>query len=891
MSARQRPVQTPPSGQPALNRCLQRHASAASKTCAPGSNDRSPPPKRLIIGAVDDPLEQEAERVADRLAGNSPVPARHDLANSIRRRGGPAKQGEPAPPSVHRVLSAPGSALDRATRTDMERRFGYDFSQVRVHSDPLAAESARAVCANAYVVGNHMVFGEGKFSPRTSTGRRLIAHELTHVVQQSAPGIDNMLSRDSTFTPAPAAGVTPPSPKPPPLPPTRADTRPPSEPRAGSGLLEGGTAVLKAGIVAAEDGTYLRPKPDTASTPIVHLPFNTTLFVNRDVGRGWFEVFLPDGHFGFVAKQNVSVDLPDPGSHLYRIKSGDTALGIVKQFFKGDAVSWGQDERFYVNVLVYANEQRGRKGICKPSPDAPWDATVVKAASEIWIPSLAFALSLKGKVSSGSVSYEAYRALADVVSAVVDVAIGAAAFVAGLLHGALESLWDTLVGLVELVDLAWKILKNLFSGTLLSNIRPLFSEIASIDIGELAQSGLDWLDKKWNDESVLRRWHFRGWIVGYALAELAMLFFSDGILTAVKATAKIGKFAEVIAKFPKIAKFLDEVKSASKGIKELEAVKAGAKALRTAHEWVVRVLKVPAKILPDLTVQAIERLKKLPAWAQERFAQLADELKIGLLGCHSPCAVDIEAIQKYLAELAAEGDKGKKLVTAEALQGNKKAVAKAVGEALPEGLKLTKIKRYLRKKPALLKLIEKAELTDKELAKLADFITAADEVNSAAGYQTFVRYLTQVTAAKTSNIEKLNEIAAALVVADARQGAALKGAIFEGFTRLHLQRFAGKPFQRATIKIPRKGLRQTDHFVSGVGEIWEIKHQLADKVPKEQVVDYLRAIGRTTTAGEEIKSVNYLFATEEAAKLNDGLVKLGVNVFYVKPPAELVLLH
>ena len=75
--------------------------------------------------------------------------------------------------------------LSTATRYFMERRFGWDFSRLRVHTDEAAAQSARAINANAYTVGHHVVFGTGQFAPTTHEGRRLIAHELTHVLQQS----------------------------------------------------------------------------------------------------------------------------------------------------------------------------------------------------------------------------------------------------------------------------------------------------------------------------------------------------------------------------------------------------------------------------------------------------------------------------------------------------------------------------------------------------------------------------------------------------------------------------------------------------------------------------------------------------------------------------------
>jgi len=89
------------------------------------------------------------------------------------------------PPIVQEVLSSPGQPLDRGTRAWMEPKFGHDFSQVRVHTDQKAAESAEAVNAIAYTVGPDVVFGASRYEPRTQVGSHLLAHELTHVVQQS----------------------------------------------------------------------------------------------------------------------------------------------------------------------------------------------------------------------------------------------------------------------------------------------------------------------------------------------------------------------------------------------------------------------------------------------------------------------------------------------------------------------------------------------------------------------------------------------------------------------------------------------------------------------------------------------------------------------------------
>lgn len=104
----------------------------------------------------------------------------------LQRKAVGDKQETAVPPIVHDVLRSPGQPLDPATRAYMEPRFGHDFSQVRVHTDAQANKSARAVAAQAYTVGAHVVFGKGHYQPATSTGQRLIAHELTHVLQQHA---------------------------------------------------------------------------------------------------------------------------------------------------------------------------------------------------------------------------------------------------------------------------------------------------------------------------------------------------------------------------------------------------------------------------------------------------------------------------------------------------------------------------------------------------------------------------------------------------------------------------------------------------------------------------------------------------------------------------------
>lgn len=117
-----------------------------------------------------------------RIASNLPTGA--TTAPHVQRYIGQVTgEASAAPDSVKRVLAGSGRLLGSALRADMEQRFGHDFSGVRVHSGTEAEQSAQDVNANAYTVGHSLVFGAGRYTPETNEGRRLIAHELTHVVQ------------------------------------------------------------------------------------------------------------------------------------------------------------------------------------------------------------------------------------------------------------------------------------------------------------------------------------------------------------------------------------------------------------------------------------------------------------------------------------------------------------------------------------------------------------------------------------------------------------------------------------------------------------------------------------------------------------------------------------
>jgi hypothetical protein len=153
--------------------------------------------KKLSIGASNDPLEQEADLVAEQVMA---IPAGSSVSRAplqIQRYTAQATDHveDAAPSSVDRVLARSGQPLEPSLRQDMEQRFGHDFSRVRVHSGTDAALSAQEVNAHAYTVGADIVFGQGGFSSQTQSGRHLLAHELTHVVQQESGGARRAVRR------------------------------------------------------------------------------------------------------------------------------------------------------------------------------------------------------------------------------------------------------------------------------------------------------------------------------------------------------------------------------------------------------------------------------------------------------------------------------------------------------------------------------------------------------------------------------------------------------------------------------------------------------------------------------------------------------------------------
>jgi len=215
------------------------------------------------------------------------------------------------------------------------------------------------------------------YQPDSSEDQQPVAHELTHGVQQD--------SQESSGTHR--------------------------QEEADAEAIPEGTRVYKIGIVYKKDGANFRT--DKGGEPEFLLPFNTKLVVISLSSDGWSYVGLETGEVGYVASNRIWTHLPEPGAKLHLIEAGETAQQIARKHYGDHSTNWGMDERFFVNVLVSVNKGDGdsSKGIFKPTRGDAWDKTQTRANYLIWIPNVNYAISLRGSVKSGSISYDAMQSL------------------------------------------------------------------------------------------------------------------------------------------------------------------------------------------------------------------------------------------------------------------------------------------------------------------------------------------------------------------------------------------------------------------------------------------------------------------------------------------------
>jgi hypothetical protein len=556
---------------------------------------------RMLAGAVapgeatvtgpDDPREREAQETGRAVAMGRGMP---EAETQRAPHGAP---GGRTPGVDIEELSGGGQPLPARERRYYESQFGRDFRDVRVHTDVQAAGDLNA---RAFTTGSEIAFAPGAYAPDRDSGRELIGHELAHVVQQrEAAGTDRPVQRQEIaeedlggetiegFTEEEIA---------------EADAEieagiEGAEAEGAEGEAEGaedeaegaeGEAegergelteeptglVRRPGRISRDPAQFLRKQPHPAKGTNIEttLPFNESLFVEQVGGdkNAWYRVTTAAGYQGWVPSDGVALDPPEPNAMVYRVKPGDTAIDLAARWYKpaGGFERWwvpgssGEgDARFYVSALAYAN--KGRAGMPSP-PDLTkrdaWKQVQVIAPHAIWRPSKEFLRSLEGIVSSGSISREAWETVKRVAKAVWDFLVYAAAFIAGVVVGALESLKDLFMGLIELAEMLWDILKSIFKGTLREDARALWEDIKSIDLSAIG----DWFLDQWNAEDPWDQGFFRGRVIGYVAMEIVIAVVTFGSGTAVKLAWKFPKVVALLRKLARVKRVADKVAKAAK---------------------------------------------------------------------------------------------------------------------------------------------------------------------------------------------------------------------------------------------------------------------------------------------------------------------------------------
>ncbi|HWN43889.1 MAG TPA: DUF4157 domain-containing protein, partial [Thermoanaerobaculia bacterium] len=631
-----------------------------------------------------------------------------------------------------------GQALDAGVRAQMEPALGADLGGVRVHTGAEADRLNRAVSARAFTTGRDVFFRQGEYNPGSSSGRELLAHELTHVAQQrgatvqakltlgpvddpaereadevarqvmrkpdpgavtatAQPRVQRMCAQcESALESGNASGLCPECKEklartPVSMVQTMRVQRDPAE-GASKAFSEGGWRevnelgiVFKEGTDKQDGGANLRDAP--GGNLIRWLPQNTKVFIlKEDAKKAASEadlavtVLTPGGgagEFGYVKKRYIWRNLPDPDADVYKIKPGESAIELAAKHYTGKGFDvWSKDKRYVVNALVWINQQSkhnsgGTSGIYKESVDDDWDTAKTTAGVYIWLPGVDYLNAIYEKVAehgggTGSITGDLWRTVKKIGHWI---AYGLA-FVGGLLHGFVKSLWDAVSGLVSTVV---DVLVSIFTGSVLSDAKELWDGISKLTWKDIKEAVGAWADKwaeKLNSKSPWTAGHAHGYLTGYVMAEAAQLLLTGGTIAAVKGAlwaSRLGKFIKGTRAFVAFSKGIEKAGDAGGKVKKAVSAAGHAVAkskpftvLADAHRWVGRALKLSAETLKDLSLPAINKLRTLSDDALEALSKFAEPFKRVILGCESPCKVDLDVIQQYLANAGGKVKRGVK---------------------------------------------------------------------------------------------------------------------------------------------------------------------------------------------------------------------------------------
>ena len=345
---------------------------------------------------------------------------------------------------------------------------------------------------------------------------------------------------------------------------------------------EGFVDVAKRGIVKDVTGANVRDQPvpeEEGSSILVNLPQNTPVMILREnPSTSWYAIRVMEGDYagqsGYVANWLIRDDLPDPNAILYDVQ-GEDMLGTLVQNhpqYSGYAIETGDDARSLVMAVYVANQNgngvrlvgEAEGGLVNSALDTAdvsgyreemrqiYQTIQLIEGEQIWLPSITFVESLK---DSGVIPERP-----DWMNTAIEAGKGIGGFTAGIVDGLVSSVIDLIVGVFELAQNVVDGIISVFTGEALAMAQELYSYFETLTadpqkIRELAAnlveaivSGIigtvDTFLANWNAALIFDRWYFRGKVVGYILAEIAMMYLSGGASAAkwLDKLGDVGKF-------------------------------------------------------------------------------------------------------------------------------------------------------------------------------------------------------------------------------------------------------------------------------------------------------------------------------------------------------------
>lgn len=348
-------------------------------------------------------------------------------------------------------------------------------------------------------------------------------------------------------------------------------------------LQPGWRLINQPGIVYDEAGALLRKSPTSTATSTPLAQNAKVHILKHNAAARWYAVVTSEGNLGYVADWLLWRHLPEHDANVYRIKKGDTPLGIAREHYGPHFTRWGQDLRFVVNALVYVNQNNnhngiGRAGLAKKGTVAEsWLRAAAVEDVYVWLPSVDYLNSIYEEIrkqggGTGSHSFDTFSAAANKAGAFSVFP----SYVGGLFHGFLGSLGDTVSGLTELV-------KSIFTGEIIEDLKKLFSVLSKLSVKDIVEALGSWAQSwgpRLTSDNHFVRGHAWGYFAGYLCAEIAMFAIGGAALSSLRASRLATKLGQTLARtLPRITAAVSRVTT---------TVGASSKVLREAKDSILK---------------------------------------------------------------------------------------------------------------------------------------------------------------------------------------------------------------------------------------------------------------------------------------------------------------